>query len=380
VVYFTDRAAPRAVGSFSVDPAANESYFTNIIQTDNAILVGRARGYYAYSYGGQASSPRYFYDVIDLADPAAPVVASRFEVPEQIAGYGWGWFGVAGCTMDMGWGWYGGGSTAELADGDIVLSQHAEPVPGSATDVKYYLDRIDVSDPYNPRMLEQVNIPGTVIHFNAETNELITLDYGETIEVAESEVDCFSRGYSAWFDGTPARCRVLRRSLNSLVIEGDRAVRKSELALDEAGRTSNIAVSDSRIFYTTSESYWRGGYLESASANGTSPPPPVETAPVTLESLRLEQGQLVALPSLELRRLPRNNAYYYGQLYARDERVFEIFDNNVTVVDTIDPEAPARLTRELPNWGCQSLEVADDTAYCASGQRGVEVIDLSTMR
>ena len=43
-------------------------------------------------------------------------------------------------------------------------------------------------------------------------------------------------------------------------------------------------------------------------------------------------------------------------------------------------EATDRLSRELPNWGCQSLEVAGDTAYCAAGQRGVEVIDLSSMR
>ena len=55
-------------------------------------------------------------------------------------------------------------------------------------------------------------------------------------------------------------------------------------------------------------------------------------------------------------------------------------DNTVTVIDTVVPDAPTRLERELPIWGCQSLEVADDTAYCAAGQRGVEVIDLSSMR
>ena len=385
VVDLTDRAAPRAVGSFEVDPAAGETSFTNIVQTDDALLVGRSRGYYDYSARGvQTNAPQYFYDVIDLANPSAPAIASRFEVPAQTAGYGWGWFGGAGgCTMDMGWGWYGGGgSYAELTAGDLVVSQHAEPVRGSTTEVKYFLDRIDVSDPYNPQMLPAINIPGTAIHFNAETNELVTLDYAESIESASDAQDCYMRGYSAYFDTNPSRCRVTRRSLNSLVLEGDRAVRRSELALDATRRTTNIAVSNSRIFFTTSEfpapSVYRAEVTDSATS--TDPAAPVETAPVMLETLRLVDGRLVQLPPQELRRLPKNAYYYYGQLYARDERVFEIFDNNVTVVDTLDPSAPTRLSRELPNWGCQSLEVAGDTAYCAAGQRGVEVIDLSSMR
>jgi hypothetical protein len=50
------------------------------------------------------------------------------------------------------------------------------------------------------------------------------------------------------------------------------------------------------------------------------------------------------------------------------------------VIDTLDPALTATISRELPGWGCASLEVANDAAYCAVGQRGVEVIDLSSMR
>jgi hypothetical protein len=101
---------------------------------------------------------------------------------------------------------------------------------------------------------------------------------------------------------------------------------------------------------------------------------------VTLETLRLGGGELTRLPSQELRQLPKNGFYYYGELYARDERVFEIFDSTVTVIDTLNPSRATRISRELPGWGCSSLEVSGDTAYCALGQRGVEVIDLSSMR
>jgi hypothetical protein len=179
---------------------------------------------------------------------------------------------------------------------------------------------------------------------------------------------------------------VTRRTLNSLVLEGDHAVRKSQLALDRTRRTVSIAVSDDRIFYTTTDFPLDTGVLYPVAASSSSSggsagadPVPTPTSPVTLESLRLAGGELTRLPSQELRRVPASG-YYYGQLYARAERAFEIFDNTVTVVDTLQPSAPTHLSHELPIWGCQSLEVADDKAFCAAGQRGVEVIDLSSMR
>jgi hypothetical protein len=382
VVDISDRNAPRAVGNFAVDPANGDTYISNIIQTENTLLVGRSQGYYSYDPGsGQVQGqPRYYYDVIELSDPSAPTVASTFEVPADLAGYGWGWFGVMGCSLDMGWGWYGGGGSTALTDGDLVISQHGEPVRGNPGQLKYYLDRIDVSDPYRPNVLPPINIPGPAVHFNGETNELVTIDYQETVETTADPNDCYTRGYYGYYRESPGQCRVTRRSINALVLEGDRAVRTSQLLLDRTRRTGNIAVSDSRIFYTTSDFPTYRPYLEAPAREGSNPATPVEMSPVMLESLRLDGGQLTRLPSHELRQLPTNGYYYYGQLYARDERVFEIFDNNVTVVDTFDPAALQTLTRELPGWGCASLEVAGDAAYCAVGHRGVEVIDLSGMR
>ena len=378
VVDLSDRAAPRAVGSFAVN-AYDDGYITNVVQTDNALLIGRQTGNYTYDYNGYGTDRRrFFYDVFELSDPSAPTKASTFEVPATVVHYGWAYFGVASCAIDMGWGWYGGGVSTELTDGDLVVSQHAEPVPNEPRRVKYYLDRIDVSDPYNPVMLPEINIPGSAIHFNVDTNELVTIDQQETVEAATSPEDCYSRGAWGYYENSPAFCRVTRRSLNSLVLEGDRAVRKSLIELDGERRTNSIAVSNSRIFYTTGDASRYYGYVDEA-PGGTPEAQPVELEPVTLETVELNNGLLNRLPSIELRQIQKGS-YYYSQLYARDERVFELFDNTVTVIDTLDPEAPQRLERELPIWGCQSLEVAGDTAYCAAGQRGVEVIDLSSMR
>jgi hypothetical protein len=372
VVDYSDRDAPRAVGRFDVEPFLNDSYMTGIVQTENTLLVGRTKTQYEYDdrRGAYPNGQRFYYDVIELSDPSAPTIASRFEVPEYAAGGGWGVFAL-GCSVDMAWGWYGGYGSGygTLTDGDMVISQHSEPVEGGVRQVKYYLDRIDVSDPHNPRVLPPINIPGTPIHFNVETGELVTLDFTEAAELSATE--CGTVGYYSYTDGAN-NCIVSRRTLSSLIVEGDRAVRKSKLLLDRDTRAGMIAVSDERIFYVTTDFpvYEQYGQAGAASLPG----------PVTLESLRLEQGSLVQLPSIELREMHNAGAYYYGQLYARGERVFEIFDNTLTVVDTHEPTEFTRLSRELPGWGCQSLEVAGDTAYCAVGQRGVEVIDLSSMR
>ncbi len=418
IVNISDRNAPRAVGSFAVEPARGETQITGILQTENTLLVGRSEGTYSYDplAGAVTGSPRFYYDIIQLGNPSAPTVASRFEMPAQVAGNGWGNFAVLGCSVDVGWGWHGGGRTAELTDGDQVISQHAQPVPGKPGQLKYYLDRLDVSDPFRPILLPGINIPGTPVHYNATTGELVTVDYVETLEPTTSPESCEARGYSAYFDASQGACRVARRSINALLLQPDRAIRTGHLQLDTKRRTANIAVSDSRIFYTTMDlpvgvpgggigildgavSSGEGSSGEGLSGVGSSgegvspqpaapaeltgggaPPPPVELGSIRLESLHLEAGKLTRLASRELRQLPKG-AFYSGELYARDERLFEIFDQTVTVIDTLDPDpASERVTRELPGWGCTSLEVAGDAAYCAVGPRGVEVIDLSSMR
>jgi len=389
VVDLSDRSAPQALGSFEVSTDSQDSYFADIVQTDGALLVGRMRGYYNYDNAGNITQrPTYSYDIYDLADPAAPKLASNFEVPENIGGYGWGRF-IGGCVMDMGWGWYGGsfGNSVTLTSGDLVVSQHSEQVTGDASHVKYYLDRVDVSDPYQPRVLPAINIPGTAVHFNAGTAELVTVDYADTREAGTSYEECYARGYYANFDAATNQCVVTRRSINSLVLSGDRAVRKSQLLLDEERRTTAIAVSDSRIFYTTAPMTafgYRGWAAPVATSAGTGSSvaqgdEEKEIATVTLESLTLSHGELTRLPSIDLRN-QNSSIGIYGDLYARGDRAFAVYDSTVTVVDTRDATAPRRMTKELPGWGCQSLEVGADAAYCAAGQRGVEVIDLSSMR
>jgi hypothetical protein len=380
VVDLSDRNAPRAIGTVPLQPVTGDYYsFSGIVQTDNTLLVGRSKyGRYDYDYrtGKQTliEAPQYYYDVIDLRNPATPEVVNRFEVPAELASYGYGYgYALMGCSIDMPWGWYRGGNSGTITDGDIVVSQHGEPLPGDDTQVRYYMDRIDVSDPLNPVVYPKVNIPGNVVHFNADTNELVTVDYRRFVEPAEGGTypavyeSCSNRGAYGWYDEKIEACRVERRAINSLVLEGNRAVRKSILRLDEDRRTANIAVSDDRLFYTTTT------FPNYATVRaGTIP-----LSDVKLESLVLQDGQLHPLATVELEPAPY---YWGGSLFARGDRVFEVRESELTVVDTSVPSDPVSKKVELPGYYCSALEVSADRAYCALGQRGVEVIDLSDMR
>ena len=292
IVDMTAANGPKATGSFELDSLGQNSWFAGIVQTESALLIGRSTGYWSYDNGQIVSRPSFSYDVVDIRDPAAPRRATRFEVPSQLAGGGWGYFPMGGCSIDLGWGWYGGGyyggyygNSLALTDGDLVVSQHLEPLNDGSDRAHYFLDRIDVSNPDQPRVLPKINIPGTPIHFNAESGELITLDYNNSVEPGKDWNECGIRGAYGYYDEAINACRVTRRTLNALLVSENRAVRTSQLSLDQTRRLGNIAVSDSRVFFTTSDfppltdSYGRavGGAVDSSSSSSTDSAQPAPT-------------------------------------------------------------------------------------------------------
>jgi hypothetical protein len=89
-------------------------------------------------------------------------------------------------------------------------------------------------------------------------------------------------------------------------------------------------------------------------------------------------GQLVQHPAVDLRAI--SDDVYDDRLYALGDRAFELANRRMTVLGTRDPAAPTQQVHELPDSDCESFDVAGDTLYCATGTRGVEVIDLSATR
>jgi hypothetical protein len=62
-------------------------------------------------------------------------------------------------------------------EGDMVFSSHWEALDSDASSARFYLDRLDLSDPDSPQLLESINLPGSVLSYDATEQRAMTIDY-----------------------------------------------------------------------------------------------------------------------------------------------------------------------------------------------------------
>ncbi len=353
VVDLSERSTPVVVGSFEVATKDSQEYLTSAIKTDSALLVGRGKGYYSYdAQTGTRSEVQFSYDIISLEDPAQPQLVSNLAVPAGVASGGFG-YGVGGCSVDVGWGWWGGygygASQQALVSGDIVASQHQEPLDDGTGRVRYYLDQIDVSDPEDPRLLPQVNIPGGLVDFNAQTGRLVTVDYTFQESPATSWQDC----HAGYFNQEQSTCQIYLRKLHTLELDGATAELLDTAMIDsEAGFAQGVAVTSSRVFatYQLMEDDLARGYVRTFSLSAG--------------------GSIKDLGQIE------RPDVGWGTLLARDSRAFLSSYGMLIIVDASDPEDISQKQHEMAGYSCSQLEVTSGSAYCALGYQGVQAFPL----
>jgi hypothetical protein len=363
VVDITDRTAPKVVNTFAVKSKGDSEALAQVVKTDQALLVGRYSGYYSYSPAGMLTSqPTFSYDIYTLADPANPTLASNIEVPQTLAYGGYG-YNVTGCMIDVGWGWwrgYGAGQT--LVSGDVVVSQHQEPLDDGTGRVRYYLDRMDVSEPSEPKLLTKVNIPGGVVDFDSANGRTVTLDYLERAVPGTSWDDCRAQfgDYASYnFDYEKQLCVSYRRILNTLVVEENVATLVDSAAIDsEDGWASNVAVTRDRVF------------ANYASYDPKKAKPHVRALSIGASGSNL--GELEELGSVDL----EGSGYGYGYLVARGQRAFLSESGLLTVIDAQGKDELNVTRHEMNGYYCESLEVTENAAYCALSYQGVQAFPL----
>jgi hypothetical protein len=270
-----------------------------------------------------------------------------------------------GCGLDMRWGWWFPGSGASaLVSGDIVASNHSVPLDDGTDRVRYYLDRLDVSDPEDPRLLPEINIPGQLTSFDAARGFLLTVEDGFQKVDADDWEDCTWRSSRAFFDEATGQCRLYDRLLNALVLEGNVARRVSQADLDGELVSTQLAFSADRVFVARLEA----GRYQYDAVNPT--PRRREVVSFSIQG----NGQLGRLPSVSF---GKGEPYgWWPEMVARGTRAFLTDLNEMTVIDTSVPSAPSLKKHEMPGYYCSSLQVSGDKAYCAMNQYGVTTIDL----
>lgn len=91
-------------------------------------------------------------ETVDLSNPATPVRLAARELPD------------------------GSGHSLLIKNGAQVLTSHWEPVPGQGNKVKFYLDRVSYSSG-QPGPVSSKNVPGALLAYDAASTHALTLDY-----------------------------------------------------------------------------------------------------------------------------------------------------------------------------------------------------------
>lgn len=114
-----------------------------------------------------------------------------------------------------------------LFDRSIAATSYAEPVPGEPGRVRFQLARLDLSDVSAPRLLPPVNIPGSLVAFDAARGRLVTVDYHR-----HSRDDIPAERCDESLDTYDRRCAAITYSINLLELRDDVAVRLAEAPVD----------------------------------------------------------------------------------------------------------------------------------------------------
>lgn len=317
------------------------------------------------------------YDVIDVSNPAAPVLASRLDIDPSLATAGF-LRSLRGVTRDTTWGFHTEQAVAgpAVVSGSIVAGQHSEQAASGL--FRYYLDRFDLADPGAPRELPRVEIPGSVLHFDAPTGELVTLDVLR-LRVPLGSAACAAVPQVSRPDG----CIITRRALSALVLDDEHATRVGRLLLDTDERhVGHLAVSNGVIYYATDTRRVASSngtpYYTTASgqvANGAVVP--MAPRELTIERVALRDGRFERLPSFDVVGAFDGAPMAWEHFAASGERVLWGSQGRLYVVDFGGAE-PRSEVHDLGPRGCAAIDLRGNTAYCAQGTAGYVEISLGT--
>ncbi|WP_437574975.1 beta-propeller domain-containing protein [Sorangium sp. So ce887] len=315
----------------------------SVVQAGSTLVIRNAsEEYYYYDENGaqQPAPAETTLEVLDLSNPSNPVHRS-VALPS------------------------GAGYTGLQIDGTTVLTSHWVPLPEDPFRARFYLDRIDVSDPSSPAVLTPVNVPGSLLAFDGTNRRALTIDY----EMVEFEVPNYQACYSEFAQNTgfqpidqenwegPGICRGMRRALKLLDVGSETARLRDESPIDDDTGIWQVLVGDDRVFMYT--------YVNYAVPNGESP------YGITVAS-GLEEGsiELVTKPIPEL-----SNA---SPVLADGTRllVSGYSPPSLAVLDASDLDELTYETKAELSSYVYRVTLDGDRALCSLGHHGLEVVDL----
>jgi hypothetical protein len=262
--------------------------------------------------------------------------------------------------------------------GDAVLTSHHEP--GSQGRVRFYFDRIDVSDPALPRRLGSINVPGSLLHYDPARDVMLTQEFRRVSLGNVASEECYRRFAWAYYDWEHesegvARCDGFVQRVNLVRLGSESAQLVDTVELGERDQISSLSVGSDRAFATLGRSsyYYYGDVADCWDCGGYASLEPAQLLVLGgFGGTQLQVGRI----EVENQRDPWWGWWGNPPVHASGTRALMVSNNQAAVLDASDVGA-LRIVREhtLHGW-LQHVHVADGQALLSLSTAGVQRIDM----
>lgn len=298
--------------------------------------------------------------IVDLSDPAQPAV-HRIDINNT------------------------DGLTGLHVDGTDVLLSHFENVPNKPGRVRFYIDRIDLSNPNAPRYAGKVNVPGSLFAYDTKTDRAITVDYSRHRKQTTRE-DCYQNygGYRTWLssDGDDpwdynydpkelGQCEWVRHIFRLVKVGETRATLEGSHELSQGAYIGQIAVGDGHAFASVHNYY--GGYYDCMGCMGYDS----ERRSVPLLVLSgLDDGNFVVAQANIENDTPWGGYIQALGAYGSRALLSTGYNGELVVLNAENRSAPVvEQTIDVAGY-VREITIANGIGIVALGYDGVEMVDL----
>jgi uncharacterized secreted protein with C-terminal beta-propeller domain len=358
----------------------------NAVRTDNAIVFQEQRWVQST---GPVSSYELRLRIVDLTDPAHPS-QTVLSMPKAD--------GYSGLVVD--------GANVMLSHFDETKDERA----------RFYVDRIDLSQPTQPKVASKVSVPGSLLHYDRSHERMLTSELVRTVVDDVTSDVCYARfsfadfeqttddaGMGAYVTGAPraggpvddagvpvpqqlpvGKCTGYAQKLHLVHFVDGGAARDDTYALGEDERLTSSDLGDGRVTAIVSHGYggWYYGGVGIADCfdcgGGYYYGYGVTTRPVDLLTLGGFDTGHFSPGRLTVQNIQDPWWGFWGApaVYAFGSRALVRGQTDAVVVDTTNPAAPT-LARKVPLYGSpQDLHASGNLVLLSLGLNGVQRIDL----
>lgn len=241
---------------------------------------------------------------------------------------------------------------------DTVVSWHTEPVDNQPGKVRFYFDRLDLSE--TPSWAQKVNVPGIIVAWNQQTGRAYTVDFQIT-EVNLGADDCYNhpKYWEFIYDNNnfdTGVCKLIDQTLEQLAVQGGGAQLMRSIEIEGELGLSQLYATSSRIFAQADKSSFVNDNYVNESKLIVLDLDDANAEPVELDGQQLGQWWWL-MAVVGDRAIAQGD---YGQLSLID----------ATVVEQTEVQQSS-----VPGWGsCYQPVIDGETVYCPMGPYGLETV------